>query len=351
MKTFKQFTELQEAARSKGEEMEQVIVAAWNGEAYEPGKGIPADAGAKVIEYLKSQGLSGKAEVLGQDQMEVTKDWSQYWAPDNVPPSTKTPKTDFVIGNHKISLKSGGSAQLMSGGRNESRATFYAAMNQLDGVQKKLLADVSSMFENLAPASVAAGGLRGEIKKAKDEAVNRADKAHKELMGKLRDYFAKSPQFAYNFTYEAMSGEAKFGGNLGTCSHFLSVGFDGGNAKLHPVNDTAYVNSIAKQMKVSVRFKTTSEKTTVDGKTTKTGRYRYWSVVGLIVDKLGEELEQYNDDELLTEGVLTNISNAVKDFFARVWRKIVEFISRSWKNFMEFMQVEPEISANTVVNV
>ena len=38
--------------------------------------------------------------------------------------STLTPKTDFVIGNDKISLKTG-DAQLMSGGKNEATATFY----------------------------------------------------------------------------------------------------------------------------------------------------------------------------------------------------------------------------------
>lgn len=351
MLTFKEHVELQEASRSKGEEMEQVIVSAWNGEVYEPSMGIPAEAGQIVVDYLKEQGLSGNAEVLGQDQMEVTKEWSQYWAPDNVPPSTKTPKTDFIIGNHKISLKSGGSAQLMSGGRNESRATFYAALNQLEGVQRKMISDISSMFENLAPASMAAGGLRGEIKKAKDQAVVRANEAHKALMGQLREYFQKSPQFQYYFAHEAMSGELKFGGNLGSCSHFLSVNFDGTNPRLHPVDDAAYVKKIADQMKVSVRFKTTSEKVMKDGQKTKTGRYRYWSVVGLIVDKLDEELSAYDESAVLTEGVLTNISNKIKEFFARVWRKIVEFISRSWKNFMDFLQVDPDIDANVNVNV
>ena len=47
------------------------------------------------------------------------------------------------------------------------------------------------------------------------------------------------------------------------------------------------VSKIANQMKVSVRFKSSSQK--VGGK--KTGKYKYWSAVGLIVDKLEEEMK------------------------------------------------------------
>ena len=64
-----------------------------------------------------------------------------------VPGSTKTPKTDFVIGKNKISLKSGSAAQLMSGGRNESIATFYTALNSVEGMQKKMIDKLTKMFE------------------------------------------------------------------------------------------------------------------------------------------------------------------------------------------------------------
>mgnify|MGYP000145507713 FL=1 len=66
-------------------------------------------------------------------------------------------------------------------------------------------------------------------------------------------------------------------------------------------------------MKVSVRFKTTSVKK--GGK--KTGEYRYWSVIGLIIDKMQEDLNNM-DGQLLTEG-------AIMDFFKGVFNKIKNF--------------------------
>lgn len=346
MKTFNQYiTE----GRSRGEAMEEVIIAAVNGKAPEGDTfGISPEAGVAVAKFLLSNGVKGKGEVLGADQMEVTKEWSKFWD-GNVPSSTKTPKTDFIVGKTKISLKTGGAAQLMSGGKNESVATFYAALEKTKGnMQKDIVTKLTNMFEGLAPSSVAAKDLRSVIKSQKDEVVNKANAAHKELMSELSGIFANNTEFRDAFAYEAMSGEVKFGGNLGTCSHFLVTDFDGKNNALHSVSDSAYVSKIAKQMKVSVRFKTTSVKTTSGGKTTKTGEYRYWSVVGLILDKMHEEVENM-DMTTLTEA-------SVMDFFKGVWarlkdafQKAITYVKQSAKNLLDFLEVTPDVSFNNKV--
>lgn len=349
MKSFKEF-ELNEA-RSRGEAMEEIIVAAVNktkpeGDTY----GIKPEAGELVAQFLAKNGIKGKAQVLGADQMEVTDKWSKFWD-GPVPPTTKTPKTDFVVGKAKISLKSGGAAQLMSGGKNESVATFYAALENAKGnMHKDIVTKLTNMFEGLAPSSVASGNLKSVIKSQKDEIVNKADAAHKELMGELAGIFEGNTQFRDAFAYEAMSGEVKFGGNAGTCTHFLVTSFDGKTARLHSVSDSSYVSNIAKKMKVVVRFKSSSVKKSVGGKQVKTGEYRYWSVVGLILNKMNEEIEQM-DTETLTEG-------AIMDFFKGVWERIksafkkaVEYVKKSVKNLIDFMEVTPEISFNNVVKV
>lgn len=341
MKSYREF--LNEEGRSRGEAMEHAIVTAVNGkEQSQPG--IPKGAGTKVV---KSARLSGKAEVLGASQIDVTDIWSQYWPGGKVPASTKTPKTDIMIGRKKISLKTGDAAQLMSGGVNESTATFYAAVDRMGvdpdtegGIFKK----IEDAILNLAPASVAAGGLEGEIKKGKDKAVMRANAAHKILQKDLNALFQSNPKFGFEFVYEAMTGEVKFGGNLGTCTHFLTCEFDGENAHLIPVTNAQYVNKILKRTKVSVRFKTTSEKK--GG--AKTGRYKYWSVVGLVTNKLLEEIESAGD--LLTEGIISNIIQRVKDFASRIWNGVKEWVSKSWQNLLDFLGFAPVVTFNNSIS-
>ena len=328
--------------RSRGEAMEHAIVTALNGKE-KPQKGIPRGAGSKVVKSLR---LTGKAQVLGAEQIDVSELWSQYWPGGKVPASTKTPKTDIMIGRKKISLKTGGAAQLMSGGKNESIATFYAAVDQLGidpddgGIYKK----IEKAIMNLAPASVAAGALKAEIAKGKDQAVKKADAAHKVLMNDLNKLFASNPKFAFEFCYEAMSGDIKFGKNLGACTHFLTCDFSGDNAHLVPVTNASYVNKVVKKTKVSVRFKTTSEK--VGG--AKTGRYKYWSAVGLVTNKLDEEIQAAG--ELLTEGILSNIISKVKAFAVNLWKKIGSYISKSWENLLDFLGLTPDVRFNNRID-
>lgn len=129
----------------------------------------------------------------------------------------------MVIGNYKVSLKSGESAQLMSGGASESQATFYTALEKTQHVQDEVLDKLETMINSLTPASVTGGKVADQLKKAKDEALMKADRAHKELMSSLKEYFDRDTKFRREFAYEAMTGETKFGGNIGACTHFLVV--------------------------------------------------------------------------------------------------------------------------------
>ena len=337
-------------ARSRGEEMEEFIIAAINKEPQPKSKfGIEDGAGERIAKQLRKMGVKGKGLVLGADQIEVTELWSQYWLPGKVPASTKTPKTDFKIGTNKISLKTGGAAQLMSGGKNESVATFYAAVDRLGLNLGGMASRIEQAMLNLSPSSIAQSDLKSEIKLGKDKMVKAANEAHKVLMADMKKMFASNPDFAYEFAYEAMTGDVKFGGNDGTCSHFLSVSDDGNTIKLVGVGDEAYVRKVASKMKVSVRFKTTSEKT--GGK--KTGRYRYWSAIGLIVDKLTETYEeagQLLSEGKLDEGILGRLYNKFISFMKRKIAEFKDFVVKSAKNLMEFLGATPEISFNNNID-
>ena len=336
LKSFKTF--LKEGAGSKGEQMEYAIVSAINGNE-EPQEKIILGSGKKVVDSLK---LKGKAKVLGGGTIEVTKDWSQYWEGCKVPSSTKTPKTDFKVEKQKISLKTGGDAQLMSGGRNESKATFYAAVRNSKAKPTELLGKIECAMNELVGHAQTDDYLKSKIKDKTDEAVNKANKAHKVIQNDLRKLFASDSNFTYAFCYEAMTGDVKFGGNDGTCTHFLTCTFKGEDAHLIPVSNKSYVNKIANRVGVSVRFKSSSQSKTIDGKKVKTGKRSYWSVVGLLVSKLNEEIE--NVDGMLTEGVLKNIISRVKAWWSKQWQSIKEWISKSWMNLLEFLGIEPVVS-------
>lgn len=343
MGSFKQFVT---EGRSRGEDMEDVIIAAWNKQTEPKGVDIPSGAGKNIAAFLRKQGVKGKASSLGASTIDVSKEWAKFW-PGTVPSSTRTPKTDIMIGTNRVSLKTGDSAQLMSGGRNESLATFYTAA-KASKLNKKVTDKIGAILKDLAGSSVAKSNLKDEIKSGKDKVVVAADKAHKTIMGILKKEFSSNEAFANAFASEAMSGYVKFGNSAGTAQYFLTASWDGKKAGWHDVSDKSYVSNIASKMKTSVRFKTTSIKT----KAGKTGEYRYWSVVGLIADKLNESFAPYEDGKLeLTEGILGDIANKVKGWFSKIWSGVMSYINKGIKFLLKFLGLSPEVSYNNNIDM
>ena len=115
------------------------------------------------------------------------------------------------------------------------------------------------------------------------------------------------------------------------------------------------VFKIAKQMKVSVRFKSASEqraslKTKANPKG-KTGRYKYWSAVGLIVDKLEEEMKPI-EGQMLNEGILDKLKTIygkVKDFIVNIFEKIMSYISKGFAYLIDFLDLEPQVDVDPTV--
>jgi hypothetical protein len=317
---------LQEAETGEAVLFESALVYAWYKINKKP---IPKDAILPAeLEKLKSNPslvksamdaittlkLSGGSEAKGTGRagstVSVTPFWSGFGA------SNTTPKTDVILGNKKISVKAG-NAQLMSGGKNESIATFYAAAKHVPNILKtKEAKDVVSTFEKFVEGGYTKqGSVDTNLKAGKDKVINAGDAAHKEMRGKLEALFNKSPEFKIAFAKEAMSGLEKFGpGSPATADYVLSVDSSYGNPQLHKTQDDKYAAKIADQMKLTVRFKSTSEKL----KSGKTGRYRFWSVVSLI-----------SDPSKLKEGVLDTIKsvvNSVKDYISQGIASLTRFV-------------------------
>jgi len=345
MRSFQNY--ITEAARSRGEEMEHAIIAAYEGKS-RSGTSIPISVGNAIRnELTRRYKVQGPATSLGQDNFPVTKEWATFWEPESVPGSTRTPKTDILLGKHRVSVKMGAS-QLMGGGVNESLATFYAAADQIRGAKRRMLNEIETQISNLAPASVAAGQLAGEIKKGKDKVVNAANAAHKVLQSLMRETFEANPTFGNYFVHEAMSGDVKFGSRSpARADRVLSVNDKGTQVHWYSIDDDGFLSGVAAKSKVTVRFKTTSEKT----KEGKTGRYRFWSVVSIIVNKMDEEFSEYEKqshllNEFKARELLVGIYDRIKNLVISIWQGLKSFLEQGIKYILEFLGLEPEVTFN-----
>jgi hypothetical protein len=272
-----------------------------------------------IIKDLNLQGGSS-ARQTGRGVGNTTAFWQSFGA------TNKTPKTDVILGDKKISVKVGPS-QLMSGGKEESTATFYAAMEEtpelLDTPEAK---DVINTFDKFVKTGVTQADKVGkELSKGTNKILNDADEAHKEMRSKLQLLFDKDKDFKIAFAREAMSGYKKFGTDSESAADWiLSSDKSLNKGSLHSVDDYPYVSKIADQMNMTVRFKSTSEKT----KGEKTGKYRFWSVVALLINPatIGAISSLTEEDKQLNENVFTDTVDKVKNIFQTGIDKIVKFI-------------------------
>jgi hypothetical protein len=266
-----------------------------------------------IIKDLNLQG-GESAKQTGRGAGDTTSFWKSFGA------INKTPKTDVILGDKKISVKVG-TAQLMSGGKAESTATFYAALestpNLIDTPEVKAVLDTFDKF--VKTGTTLKDKVAPELKSGENKILNDADKAHKEMRSKLQDLFDKSEEFKIAFAQEAMSGYKKFGPDSQASSDWvLSADKALSKGSLHSVTDDSYASKIADQMNLTVRFKSTSEK--IKGE--KTGKYRFWSVVSLITDP-----SKINEEKILHEDIFTSTVNKIKNIFTTGIEKIIKFIS------------------------
>ena len=348
MKSFEEFN-LQEAQTSAAFEMEKVIVAAAGGPAYTPrDKKISAEAGKKIVKDLR---LTGKGK-MPANAYDVTSQWASYFPGGKAPGATKTPKTDFLIGNRRISLKTGKGAQLMSGGKSEATATFYAACQTgavpIEGAIKTLEGYFNDMMTSTLPD--VKGNARELVKNKKSDLINKTDEIHQKFKKDLRTTFERNPKFAYAFTYEAMTGVQKFGRRSpAAAQYFLVTPWSGDPADIHDAfRDKGYVKKIASQVVPEARFKSGSQKKMISGVTRKTGYYTIYSAVGLGIKNMTEELDKLQG-EILSEALfdkIRNIWNKFKTYLKRAWESAKKWIAGNWQRLLQFLGLEPVVYHN-----
>lgn len=306
------------------------------------------DAGRKIAEAVLKQypALKNKnAEQYGRAKATLTDFWKAQGATDI------TPKTDVLIGDMRFSVKIG-LAQLMSGGKAESSATFEAATKNSNPELKKSpqYKKTTDVLEGFVKSTLAPSKLRPLIAAGTDDVVNKAEKAHKDCMLELGKLFNESKTFKVEFAREAMSGYEKFGKTSNAAAEFMLVASaDGSQVKIHSVDDDKYCLKIANAMKLQARFKT-SQRTLASMKspTNKkggTGEYNYWSVISLIVDSM-QDSEDLNESIELQEIKLLKI---IRGWVSKTWRKVTTFFKGGLIKLKKFLGVQPDPSFNNKI--
>ena len=127
------------------------------------------------------------------------------------------------------------------------------------------------------------GTVGSQLKAGAEKKIVDGDKAHKIMMTKMNELFKSNHKFKLEFAREAMSGNQKFGKKSNAAaSHILVSSFNGEKVSFHNIDDDSYVNKVVEKMNLSVRFKSASQKK----QKVKTGKYHYWSVIGLVTAKM-----------------------------------------------------------------
>jgi hypothetical protein len=372
MKTFKKF--IVEGDTTAAYDMEKVIVSAAGGTKFKSKLIKNSDAVGKKI--IKDLGLPNTGGAFPANSYPASGTWNKFFSSTSsgkAQGSTLTPKTDLMIEDLRISLKTG-DAQLMSGGQNEASATFFVAAEQSGQSLNKAVKSLGKHINNLLPSTdarkIGKKGIKGnktQLRKAgkfKEVTVlKNADDAHHAFKNDMRDLFKSNSKFAEAFVFEAMTGKVKFDNSVGTAEYFLVTDFSG-NAQWHRVQKpNAYVKKISKQVNPDVKFKSTQvELSSLKSKKNpkgKSGYYRFWSAVGVGINMIAEEYQDKIDQEyeLMTEGYVDRVAQYFKrawekvtNYFSEMWNNVKAIVSKSWQALMEFMGFEIEVDFNNNVS-
>jgi hypothetical protein len=239
-----------EANTTKASNMEKRIVDAWN-------EGTDDEGLIKIIQYLKEQGVTGSAHHM-KGMFPVTDKWKEYH-PGKI--NKSYPKTDLIIGSHRISLKTGKKYHIAGSRKNESIAIFYAAveLGNID-IKNKLVKKLEVGLHSL----IKKGTIFDTVKnsRGKDKKLDEAGRIQKEVQLILDDTFSNNEKLKYYYIYELISGTTKFGlTSPARATHVLNVNYDGSDTKLNSVDNPSYIKEVMSKCKFNISFESQSRKT------------------------------------------------------------------------------------------
>lgn len=318
------------------------------------------DMGHKMVENAFGKKPKGIMKHFGSDNVDLTKEWDQYFIDatgSSAPKPTKTPKTDMYIGNQHISLKKDGGSQLMSGGSAEALATLEFAYSQIpaniktsefDKAFRQLTDDVATKFTKLP---VEKGKNVTDYKKEIKAGVQ--SKLHTEVSRILQEHTAMQDAVRNIFytlearkaiAYEAMTGASKFKDPLAKATHIMV--FDPITAKAsYKLIDDRLVTEVARQIEFQINFKTggggskpyTNLRVTIPKKPKIPKHLMEETFEEILVEFIEEGVDPFSQD-VINEGILGRIKNKLLDFAKRLvislFGKVKSLFVNSFRSLM-----------------
>lgn len=220
----------------------------------------------KVAEdYMKKLGVSD-AKQYGASSVAITSEWKKFGA------SNTTPKTDIVSGKYKVSLKKSGGSQLLSAKKEETLATFNAALmtygDSSSGAQevRKLMDSLKEKMVSLSYRDTITNVDKLKNKQnltdkeiAKIEELDNARLGSDELNKQIGRVF-EDKLFKSHFCFEAATGNTKFGKDSIASSNVIVTFRDTGNISdiLHLTSPETAGAQLSKGNDFYVSFKSSS---------------------------------------------------------------------------------------------
>lgn len=313
---------------SDATDTEMALVQEWNGETVSS-----QQLKSRVVNVVKDlqrlNFLRGKrAEHLGDAVYNTTYQWKTLGGQD------KTPKTDIKIGNIRISMKKAGGSQLISAGKNEAKAVFLSAVQDIhsDDLFRKVQEELDKMSN-----SIHANGTVTQLKAKGDQSILQYNEIHAELKRFLIENTHNNAEFMRKVVLEASTGRHKFGETSpATAEYILVFSEDGTKNHFNKIDKNDYLDGMVSRTKIDVNWKSKVDR--------KVGGYTLYSAVRMGYESVHEQIELLNG-KTCNESIITDIMKKVKMKILEYWEKAKEWISESIDNLLEFLGIGLEVNS------
>lgn len=395
MKRFQEYVTEQKRGGAKknkvsATDMEAVIVVAFNGgwdkakdtyglkqSIYESGEPIAQKIADDIRKTTKASPNSLIHFGSGSGQL------NPKWLGSNGTPKTDLYSTDGI----NISLKQKGGSQVMSGYKEETISTFYAAMDsmgdeapkeidklvkELDPVLKKITVpgNINTIINSIKGKSMPKGikAQVGSSNRMLDIKFNKKEYAEKqaeivdwkaamkELNPTFKKFFEDNVEFRRYFVYEAATGDFKFAPDKYANSNWM-VEFDptsGTNNNIVQLSlgnnkPAPFIDKLAKKVSVRISPKTpTGSKVSSSGTASTSGSFRltvaentFDTFETMMLREQAKFTESLLTEDVLTEaGLFSKLKTWLSKLYYKVIKKVKQIAKLGYEALMSFFQFE-----------
>ena len=395
MKRFQEYVTEQKRGGAKknkvsATDMEAVIVVAFNGgwdkakdtyglkqSVYETGEPIAQQIASDIRKTTKASPNSLIHFGSGAGQL------NPKWLGSNGTPKTDLYSTDGI----NISLKQKGGSQVMSGYKEETISTFYAAMDsmgdeapkeidklvkELDPVLRKITVpgNINTIINSIKGKSMPKGvkAQVGSSKRMMDIKFDKREYAAKqaeiidwkasmkELNPTFKKFFEDNVEFRKYFVYEAATGDFKFAPDKYANSNWM-VEFDptsGTNNNIVQLSlgnnkPAPFIDKLAKKVSVRISPKTpTGSKVSAQGTASTVGSFRltvaensFDTFETMMLREQTKFTESLLTEDVLTEaGLFSKLKTWLSKLYYKVIKKVKQIAKLGYEALMSFFQFE-----------